>query len=129
MGTLRAFQPAKRLGKKARRGFRGYPVATVAFYGPDDRRASKVAVGIVPGEGHEVTELRRWTSEDKDVRTDPAIGEAVLEFIEQAGARTVAMTDGIIGCPHEEGIDYKGPVCPRCPFWANRDRWTGEIIR
>jgi len=28
------------LNKKARRGFRGYPVATVAFYGPDDTRAS-----------------------------------------------------------------------------------------
>ena len=30
----------KRLTKKAKRGFRGWPVATVAFYGPDDRRAS-----------------------------------------------------------------------------------------
>lgn len=35
------------LKKKARRGFRGYPAATIAFYGPDDTRASKVAVGIV----------------------------------------------------------------------------------
>jgi hypothetical protein len=42
--------------------------------------------------------------------------------------KTVAMTDRIIGCPHEEGIDYEGPVCPHCPFWANRDRWTGEVI-
>jgi hypothetical protein len=42
------------LKKKARRGFRGYPVATVAFYGPDNTRATKVAVGIVPGEGAEL---------------------------------------------------------------------------
>jgi hypothetical protein len=34
------------------------------------------------------------------------------------------MTDQIIGCPHEEGIDYEGATCPACPFWAGRDRWT-----
>ena len=31
--------------------FAGYPVATVAFYGPDDRWATKVAVGIVAVDG------------------------------------------------------------------------------
>jgi len=45
--------------KKANRGFRGYPVATVAFYGPDDRRASKVAVGILPSEGGSGGKLNR----------------------------------------------------------------------
>ena len=35
------------------------------------------------------------------------------------------MTDRIIGCPHEEGIDYAdGTVCPMCPYWQDRDRWT-----
>ena len=43
-------QARKRLTKKAKKGFRGFPVATVAFYGPDDRRASKLAVGIVLAE-------------------------------------------------------------------------------
>ena len=39
------------------------------------------------------------------------------------------MTDRIIGCPHEEGIDYEGSVCPRCEFWANRDSaGIGEVI-
>jgi len=32
------------LAKRAKRGFRGYPVATIAFYGPSPERASKVAV-------------------------------------------------------------------------------------
>ena len=39
-------QALKRLRKKARKGMRGWPVGTVAFYGPDLSRASKVAVGI-----------------------------------------------------------------------------------
>jgi len=119
-----------RLEKKARRGFRGYPVATVAFYGPDDRFASKVAVGIVPGEDQEADPLERWLSEELDVRKDPEIGEEVLAFVRRHEARTVVVTDRIIGCPHEEGVDYPdGDVCPHCPFWANRDRWSGEILQ
>jgi hypothetical protein len=40
------------------------------------------------------------------------------------------LTDRIIGCPHEEGKDYPaGDVCPQCPFWANRDRFTHELIQ
>jgi hypothetical protein len=117
------------LARRAKKGFRGYPVATVAFYGPDDKRASKVAVGIVPGENQEATALERWFSEDGDVRFDRSIGEAILEFVRHHGARSVIMADRIIGCPHEEGTDYSdGEVCPNCPFWATRDRWSGEII-
>src|SRR5215472_3802731 len=37
----------KRLSKRAKRGFRGYPIATVAMYGPDDTKATKLTVGIV----------------------------------------------------------------------------------
>ena len=117
------------LKKKARRGFRGYPVATVAFYGPDDTRASKVAVGVIATEGAEPVALERWFAEDRDVRADSAIGVQILEFIERHGAKSVVMADRIIGCPHEEGVDYpEGQVCPRCPFWAHRDRWTGDVI-
>ena len=31
-------QPRKWLEKKAKRGFRGYPIGTIAFYGPDELR-------------------------------------------------------------------------------------------
>jgi hypothetical protein len=121
---------AKSLRKKAKRGFRGYPVATVALYGPDDKRASKVAVGIVPEENGKVTELERWYSEEEDVRTEPSILRAVLEFIEAHGVRSVVTPNRIIGCPHEEGIDYpEGEKCPQCPFWATRDRWSGEVVQ
>lgn len=115
--------------KKARRGFRGYPVATVALYGPDDTRATKAAVGIVAAEHAEPEALERWFSEDRDVRANPAIQGEILRFIQSHGARTVVMTDRIIGCPHEEGVDYpEGQPCPRCPFWAHRDRWTGKPL-
>lgn len=31
------WQPRKWLSKKSKAGGRGYPIGTVAFYGPDDR--------------------------------------------------------------------------------------------
>jgi hypothetical protein len=115
--------------KKANRGFRGCPVATVAFYGPDDRRASKVAVGILPSEGAEATDLERWFSDHDDVRDDAEIAKAILGFIEERRAKTVVMADRIIGCPHEEGVDYPdGQKCPTCAFWATRDRWSGDVL-
>jgi hypothetical protein len=118
------------LTKKARRGFRGYPAATIAFYGPDARRATKVAVGIVRSEGGEPDPLVRWHAEEGDIRKNPSVAEEILELVEREGVRSVVMSDRIIGCPHEEGIDYpEGEVCPMCPFWANRDRWTGGVLQ
>lgn len=112
------------LQKKSQRGFRGHPIATIAYYGPDDKFASKVAVGIVlRKEDKEVAFLERWFSADTDVRFDPSICRQIAEFIESHNAKSVVITDGIIGCPHEEGIDYPlGKTCPQCPYWANRDR-------
>jgi hypothetical protein len=59
------------LRKRAKKGFRGYPVATIAYYGPDDRRATKVAVGIVLSESRDIAHMERWFSDTTDVRTDP----------------------------------------------------------
>src|SRR5215472_6160567 len=74
----------KRLRKRAKRGLRGYPVATVALYGPDDTRATKLTVGIVPAEDADVAGLRRWFSEGADIRNDAGVAEEVLAFIDAA---------------------------------------------
>jgi hypothetical protein len=118
----------KRLRKKARRGFRGYPIATIAFYGLDDTTATKLTVGIVSAEHAEVSDLQRWLSDGTDIRNDATVAQEVLAFIDAAGAKSVVMMDRIIGCPHEDGIDYEGQSCPACPFWAGRDRWTGKRV-
>jgi hypothetical protein len=92
--------------------------------------APKISVGIVRAEGEEPVALERWFSKTADVRNEHGIIEKILQFIRAHGAKSVAMADRVIGCPHEEGIDYpEGVACPRCPFWAHRDRWTGEIIQ
>ena len=118
------------LYRKARRGFRGYPIATIALYGPDDKLATKVAVAIVTEQDAEPAALNRWFSNAMDVWSDLAISSEVLRFIKDHAAKSVVLTDRIIGCPHEEGVDYpEGAVCPQCPFWAHRDRWSGELIQ
>lgn len=103
-------------------------VATVAFYGPDDKKATKVAVGIIDRKGAVADPLERWHSDQKDLRCDEQLVKQVLEFLRRHRALTVVTTDRIIGCPHEEGIDYpEGTSCPECPYWEGRDRWTGEL--
>lgn len=100
----------KRLRKKARKGLRGWPIATIAFYGPNLSQATKVSVGIVPSENAEVEKLRDWKVDRGDIRADPGIAREILEFIEKHRVLSVAMTDGIIGCPHQEGINYENGV-------------------
>ena len=119
----------KRLRKKARRGMRGWPAASIAFYGPNLSQATKVAVGIVPRENAEPAEMRDWQVDLGDVRNDAGIVREILEFMEKHGVLSVAMTGGIIGCPHQEGIDYEGEWCPVCDFWRGRDRFTGQMVR
>ena len=102
---MRNFDKARyQLQKKARRRTRTYPLATIAYYGPDDQLATKVAVGIVT-QSDEVIAMNKWFSE-QDVRFSAAINQQIVDFLAQHHAESVAMPDRIIGCPHEEGIDY-----------------------
>jgi tetratricopeptide (TPR) repeat protein len=112
------------LRNRAKKGFLGYPVATIAFYGPDDRRATKVALGIVFDEDDDTRrEMNRWFSAKGDIRRDAAVFEAMFRLTQSRGVRSVAMPEEILGCPHEEGVDYtEGESCPQCPFWAGRER-------
>jgi hypothetical protein len=105
-------------------------LSTKHYYGPDDRQASKVAVGIILEEGGAVAFLERWSNEMQDIRLDPEANEEIVRFISKHGAKSVVMPDRILGCPHEEGKDYpEGEKCPKCSYWAIRDRFTGEIIQ
>jgi hypothetical protein len=117
------------LKKRARRKA-GFPIATIAYYGPDDKFASKVVVGIALSEkDKDVAILEKCFSTNTDIRFDLIIITQIVNFLEQHNVHRVVMVDRIVGCPHEEGIDYpEGEKCPRCPFWADKDRWTGETI-
>jgi hypothetical protein len=106
----------KALIRRARTGEKGYPVATILFYGPDNRRASKVVCSILRYEGADAEPMKKWFSEEEARRSEEILGE-ILSFIEEQEVATVVMADLIWGCPHEEGVDYpEGESCPQCPF-------------
>ena len=73
-------KPITWLRKFAERGFRGYPLATLAFYGPDDRKASKIVLGMIDSKSAE-PQLHKWIREtdDKDLRYDDEINRFCAE--------------------------------------------------
>jgi len=120
-------QAKKWIQKKSKKGMLGYPFATIAFYGPTDKIATKIVIGIHKCDDDPHCELKKIFSEH-DIRRDDDVMEDIYNFIKSNNVKSVAMTDRIIGCPHEEEIDYpKGTWCPKCEFWHGRDRWTGNL--
>lgn len=127
---MRPLRLHPRLAKRSRRGFRGFPAATVAFYGPDDARATKAVVTIVPSKEADPTFQETFSSGEGDLRGDSFVGERIVAFVERHEARSVFVAEEILGCPHEEGVDYpEGERCPACPFWTERDRWAATKER
>ena len=95
-----------------------YPIGTVALYGPDDRITTKIAAGVITSPNAEPI-LMRWMA--TDVAKQPKVQRELREFFEQYGVKSVAMSEGNMGCPHEEGDDFpEGDDCPFCPFWAGK---------
>ncbi len=107
-----------------------YPAATLAFYGPDDQLATKATAVVVLSEDSErPAASQEWYTVDTDIRLDAQTRQQIMEFLQSEGVQRVVMADRIIGCPHSAGVDYpQGEECPFCPYWANRDRWTGELV-
>src|SRR5688500_7630825 len=95
-----------------------FPIGTVAYYGPDDKTTTKIAAGVILREGGEVI-LERFVG--TDVVRDAKVAERIKQFFAKHGVKSVVVTDGNLGCPHEEGLDFpRGRDCPFCPFWAGK---------
>lgn len=105
-------------------------VVTVALYGPDDRIATKLVASAVHQKNGKIKDMKKWFSNSTvDVRTIDDTVHGVADFIEKWKPSKVVSPDRIIGCPHEEGIDYpEGDACPQCHFWRYRDRFSGEQL-
>ena len=87
-------------------------------------------VGILRRAGqNEPNPMRSWSTDAGDVRNDPVIAAELGDWLRSQGIKDTVSYDRIIGCPHEEGIDYPlGRTCPKCPFWTGIDRFTHEPI-
>lgn len=118
----------KLITKKATKGIKGYPIATIAFYGPTNSVATKLVCGIINEENGDAEPMKKWFSKDDLRKSEIILGE-VISFIDENEVKSVAMADRIMGCPHEEGIDYpEGEACQECSYWKGRDRFSHEIL-
>ena len=106
-------------------------IMTVALYGPNDTVATKMVASVVNENSGDIKEMEKWFSNDaEDVREIDQVVRGLAGMVEKWNLSTIVAPDKIIGCPHEEGIDYEeGASCPKCPYWAGRDRFTGALLQ
>jgi hypothetical protein len=95
-----------------------HPLGIIAFYGPDDKTTIKIAAAVFLREGAEPI-MRCWVA--SDVTTNAKVQQELQEFFARHGVKQVAVSEGNMGCPHEEGLDFPhGEDCPFCPFWKGK---------
>lgn len=100
-----------------------YPLATIAPYGPNARQATKLVVGIFPREQKEPSAIRKWFVESGDIRENQEINAEIVAFLKEHNVAQATFADRILGCPHEEGVDYpEAQSCPVCTYWIGRNR-------
>jgi hypothetical protein len=57
------------------------------------------------------------------------VQQEVKDFFLQQGGKSVAMSQGNMGWPHEEGEDFPhGEDCPFCPFWTGKQGSSAELF-
>ena len=83
----------KRIAKRVKNGFQGYPQICLAYYGETASHASEVLVTFVLEEGAEPQEER--FSCKNEAREDEIIQSATVKMIERSGAKTVLQTEGV----------------------------------
>ncbi len=95
-----------------------YPIGTVALYGPDDKVTTKIAAGVIVADGAEAI-IERWVG--TGIQENPKVQQELKTFFARHGVKSVVVSDGNMGCPHEEGEDFPvGEDCPFCPYWKGK---------
>jgi hypothetical protein len=83
----------KRIAKKAKMGFQGYPKISITYYGKNSSLANEVAVEFILEEGAEI-QTERFSSKI-DAREDETIQSALVKMIERSEAKTVLQAEGV----------------------------------
>jgi len=83
----------KRIAKRVKKGFQGYPQISLAYFGESTDCATQVIVGFIEEEGA-VSQEQTFTSK-MDARKDETIQTTLLKVIERADAKTVVEAEGV----------------------------------
>ncbi|OUR61181.1 hypothetical protein A9Q74_10350 [Colwellia sp. 39_35_sub15_T18] len=84
----------KRIAKRVKKGFQGYPQISLNYFGTSTDLATEVVVGFISEEGAVVQEQK--FSSKGDVRKDETIQTTLLKIIERADAKTVSEASSVV---------------------------------
>ncbi|BCE01486.1 hypothetical protein [Marinicellulosiphila megalodicopiae] len=83
----------KRIEKRVKKGFQGYPQITLSYFGETIDCATSVVVGFIEQEGAPTQEQKLVSI--ADAKKDETIQTTILKIIERADAKTVIEIEGI----------------------------------
>jgi hypothetical protein len=83
----------KRINKRIKRGFHGYPMISIQYFGPTEVLATKVEVGFIEQENAEPM-LETFNSET-DIRQDETVQTTIIKIIDRVDAKTVTLDDKV----------------------------------
>jgi hypothetical protein len=83
----------KRIVKRAKMGFQGYPKILLTYCGKTTSVANEVVVEFTLEEGAQI-QTERFSSK-MDAREDETIQSALVKMIERSEAKTVVLTEGV----------------------------------
>ena len=87
----------KRIAKQVKKGFHGYPLVSLEYFGKTPDSASEVVISYTEEEGAE-SQKQTFVS-GSDAREDETIQSTLLKIIERADAKTVTEVDGVSDLP------------------------------
>lgn len=83
----------KRISKKVKMGFQGYPVIGNTYSGPNDSLATEVFLELTSEEGADPQSEKFAT--ESDIREDETIQSTIVKMIERSGAKSVTLSKGV----------------------------------
>ncbi len=83
----------KRIAKRVKKGFQGYPQVSITYLGESVECATEVIIGFILEEGADVQEQKFMSK--TDARKDETIQTTLLKVIERADAKTVVEIAGV----------------------------------
>ena len=83
----------KRIAKRVKKGFQGYPQIELEYFGETSSCATQVTVKFILEEDAEAQEEK--FSGENDVRKDQSIQTTLLKIIERTNAKTVTEIEGV----------------------------------
>jgi hypothetical protein len=83
----------KRIAKRAKMGFQGYPEISIAYFGRTADIAEQEAVAYIADKG--VTPVEERLNSQSDAREDPVIQSAIVKMIERSEAKTIRQATDI----------------------------------